>query len=162
MVHKIKEALRLTRIEHSIMLVIAVLAAEFLTGSHPRFWTIILSLLPPIFISASAFVINDYYDIKADKANGFLDRPLVSGTISKLEAAVLYIACLVMGLLLATLLGFIAFTIVAIFAALSFLYSYWLKKTLLIGNAYIALSMVIPFIYGGYIASDGINNNIAC
>lgn len=158
---KIKEILKLTRIEHSIMLVLAVLAAELLAGAHQlSIVTVILSLLPPIFIGASAFIINDYYDIKADKANGILDRPLVSGAISKSEAVALYILCLAIGIALSALLDIAAFVIVLAFAALSLLYSHWLKKALILGNAYVAFSMVIPFIYGAYVVAHGVNQNL--
>jgi 4-hydroxybenzoate polyprenyltransferase len=157
---RFKAVFKLTRIEHSIMLIIAVIAAEMLAGAALNMQTVVLSIIPPIFISAGAFVINDYYDIKTDKANGELDRPLVAGTISKRGALEIYFTCNFIGIVSSLFLGLPAFTIVIIFAALSFLYSSWLKTTLLLGNAYIAFSMVIPFIYGSYIVSNSINVQI--
>jgi 4-hydroxybenzoate polyprenyltransferase len=155
-----RDVLRLTRIEHSIMLVIAVIAAEILAGFTFGLQTMVLSIIPPIFISAGAFTINDYYDIKADKANGETDRPLVSGAISRKEAIAIYLICNLVGIVSSFFLGLPAVVIVIIFAALSFLYSRWLKTTLFFGNAYVAFSMVIPFIYGSYIASNSMNGQI--
>ncbi|MDE1762597.1 MAG: UbiA family prenyltransferase, partial [Candidatus Micrarchaeota archaeon] len=84
---KFAEILRLTRIEHSIMLVIAVLAAELIAnhGVLPSAPTLAFSLITPIFISMGAFAINDYFDIKVDRANR-KNRPLVAGTLRPHEA----------------------------------------------------------------------------
>ena len=46
-----------------------------------------------------------------------------------------------------------AFSIALVFALLAALYAYRLKEMLLVGNAYVALSMAIPFIYGSYVES---------
>ena len=54
-----------------------------------------------------------------------------------------------------------AFVIAVIFAALAFLYSYRLKDTLLVGNVYIAFSMVIPFIYGDFVVSRSLHADSA-
>lgn len=49
--------------------------------------TFIVSLVNTILIMSSSMVINDIYDIKIDKSNN-IDRPLVSGEISKKEAII--------------------------------------------------------------------------
>ncbi|HUB92789.1 MAG TPA: UbiA family prenyltransferase, partial [Candidatus Saccharimonadales bacterium] len=66
---KFKAVLKLTRIEHSIMLVIAVLAAELIAKGLPSLPILVLSLIAPVFISMAAFAINDYFDLKVDKIN---------------------------------------------------------------------------------------------
>ncbi|MDE1865167.1 MAG: UbiA family prenyltransferase [Candidatus Micrarchaeota archaeon] len=152
---KVSAFLRLTRVEHSIMLVIAVLAAELVTGfgglGAVKF---VASLVTPILVSMGSFAINDYFDVEADKANGFRDRPIVSGQISKREAFNSAVALLVVGALVSALINLYALVIAIVFAALAFLYSYRLKDTLLVGNIYIAFSMVIPFIYGDFVVSS--------
>ncbi|MEM3827306.1 MAG: UbiA family prenyltransferase, partial [Candidatus Micrarchaeaceae archaeon] len=65
------------------------------------------------------------------------------------------------GVLASLFINAAAFSIALIFAALAFLYSYRLKDTLLLGNAYIAFSMAIPFIYGDFVVSKMLNPNIA-
>ncbi len=154
----IKAWLKLTRIEHSFMLAIAVITAEILSGGIPLN-ILLLSLIAPWLISMGAFAINDYYDVGADRANRRFDRPLVSGKIkakSAFNASLLFFA---VGIAFS---AFNAYTlsIAFIFAFLSFLYSYKLKDALLIGNIYIAFTMVIPFIYGALINSNYINLNI--
>jgi geranylgeranylglycerol-phosphate geranylgeranyltransferase len=145
--------LRLTRIEHSLMLVIAVLAAELISGSVIIGVPFVASLITPILVSMGSFAINDYFDVEADKANGFKDRPIVSGQISKKAAFNWAVGLLVVGALVSALINVYALAIAIIFAGLAFLYSYKLKDTLLVGNVYIAFSMVIPFIYGAFVVS---------
>lgn len=150
--NKILAALKLTRIEHSLMLVIAVVAAELLV--LPKIYTIqilALSIITPIFVSMGSFAINDYYDIKADRLNKRKDRPLVNGSLTKREALWITMLSFFIGILASIFINTAAFLIALIFSILAILYSYKLKDMLLVGNLYIAFSMVIPFIYGNYV-----------
>jgi geranylgeranylglycerol-phosphate geranylgeranyltransferase len=154
--NRIGAFLRLVRVEHSIMLIIAVLAAELIVGGLPTPGILALSLITPAFISAGAFAINDYYDVDSDLFNKRHDRPLVSGVIGRRTAKNVAIACFVIGILASVPLGAAVLFVALVFAMLSFLYSYWLKDTFLLGNAYIAFSMAIPFIYGSVVVSGGV------
>jgi 4-hydroxybenzoate polyprenyltransferase len=160
-VDALKAAMRLTRIEHSAMLVVAVLAAELIAGGLPPFGILLLSLVSPIFISMGAFAINDYFDVEADRANSRMDRPIVRGAVSRNGALSIALACTIIGVGASLFINANAFAIALAFGALSFLYSYRLKDMLLWGNAYVALSMVIPFVYGSYISSAAVSANIA-
>ncbi len=146
--------LRLTRIEHSLMLVIAVLAAELISSGIPALPILALSLAAPILISMGSFAINDYYDIESDRANRRRDRPIVNGSIKKKEAYWIAIICLALGSVCSLFINIDAFAIAVIFAVLAYLYSYKMKDILLLGNIYIAFAMVIPFIYGSYAVSE--------
>ena len=150
--NKIEAALRLTRIEHSIMLAVAVIAAEIITKGLPGAQTLALSLITPVFISMGAFALNDYFDVEADTVNK-MRRPLVVGALSRKEALALGVASLLIGGAASALINVPALAVAIIFAAISILYSYTLKDMPLVGNAMIALSMAIPFIYGDYVVS---------
>lgn len=148
---KFGAGLRLTRIEHSVMLVIAVVAAEVISGGGlPGLMVFFLSLITPIFVSMGAFAINDYFDIKVDRANKKM-RPLVTGEIKPIEAIYITAISMIIGVAASFFINIYCFAIAIFFALMSLLYSYRLKETLLLGNAYIALSMVIPFIFGSYV-----------
>ena len=149
---KLGSILRLTRIEHSIMLVIAVVAAELIAYGIPSFSIFVLSLITPIFISMAAFAINDYFDVKVDRANR-KRRPLVTGELSKAQALYITFICLAIGIGASALINQYAFYIAMVFGALALLYSYRLKEMLFWGNAYIAFSMAIPFIFGNYVVT---------
>ncbi|MEM3839337.1 MAG: UbiA family prenyltransferase [Candidatus Micrarchaeaceae archaeon] len=153
MIKKIAAILRLTRIEHSLMLVVAVIAAELASGGIPKLPIFALSLVTPIFISMAAFAINDYFDVEVDKANNE-KRPLVTGQLTKCEAMAITYACLLAGIAASFLVNEYSFVIAIAFGGLSMAYSYRLKEMLFWGNAYIAFSMAIPFIYGSYVVQS--------
>ncbi len=144
--------LRLTRIEHSVMLCIAVVSAEMLSGGLPSPEILVLSLLTPIFISMSAFAINDYFDVEVDRANKKM-RPLVTGELSMNTALYVTVVSMFVGLVASLFINTYAFSIAVLFGAASLLYGYRLKEMLFWGNAYIAFSMAIPFIFGNFVVS---------
>ena len=158
--NRIVAFLRLTRIEHSLMLVVAVLAAELIAGGLPGYFILAMSLVTPIFISMASFAINDYFDLETDRANGHTERPLVAGAISRKSALLITGITLFVGVAASAFINAYAFVIALVFGALAMLYSYRLKDMLLVGNSYIALSMVIPFIYGSFVVSDSMGANI--
>lgn len=160
MVNRLLALAKLTRIEHSIMLVIAVIAAELVASGIPSTLIFILSLITPIFISMGAFAINDYYDVESDKLNKRFERPLVSGALKRETALEVTLICMLIGILASAFINIAAFIIALVFAVLAILYSYRLKDILLIGNLYIAFSMVIPFLYGNYVVSRALSYDV--
>ena len=159
--NKLMAVLKLTRIEHSIMLVIAVLAGELIVaGRLPGLYFLILSLIAPIFVSMGAFAINDYYDVEVDTLNKKAKRPIVAGAISRKEAMYVAVSSFMIGVAASALINHYTFIIALIFAALAAFYSYKLKEMLLIGNIYIAFSMAIPFIFGDYVMATTLSINI--
>ncbi|MGC8729936.1 MAG: UbiA family prenyltransferase [Candidatus Micrarchaeia archaeon] len=162
---KLRAILKLTRIEHSIMLLAAVAAAEIITAKQLALVLdipmIIISFLPPVLISMSAFAINDYYDVNVDRANKKFDRPLVSKELSKEDAFYCAVITALAGVAFSAMININAFVISAIFAALAFLYAYKLKEIALVGNSYVAFAMAIPFLYGNLVAFNRIIGSIA-
>lgn len=153
---KLDAVLKLTRIEHSIMLIIAVVAAEIISGKLPGPWILLLSIITPVFISMGSFAINDYYDIEVDRANR-KNRPLVRGDLRPSDAVYITAASMVIGIAASIAINPYCAVIAVVFAALSILYSYRLKELPAVGNAYIAFSMAIPFIFGNYVVSASAN-----
>ncbi len=148
--------MRLFRIEHALMLAVAVLIGELLSGALPALPLIICSLAVPVFIEMGSFALNDYFDVKTDKANKRKDRPLASGEISPQSALFAAAACYIIGIAAALPLSTAALYITLIFAALSIIYNFKLKELPLIGNIYIAASMAIPFLFGNLVVAPGI------
>lgn len=157
--HKIAAVVQLTRVEHSAMLVIAVLAAELLAGGFPGAVPLALSVVTPIFVSMASFAINDYFDIDVDRLNR-KNRPLVNGSLKPSDAVYVAAVCFGIGIAAAALINAYAFAIAVAFAALAVLYSYRLKETFMLGNAYIALTMVIPFIFGNYVVNSELAGSV--
>ncbi len=149
--------LKLTRFEHSIMIAIAVLAAEVLSGSLPSAVPLAFSVVGPAFISAGAFAINDYFDVEVDRMNK-KNRPIISGEISRNSALAVAVLSFALGTALSYAINYYCFAIAISFSAISILYSYKLKEVLLVGNLFVALSMAIPFIFGSFVAGNSISN----
>jgi geranylgeranylglycerol-phosphate geranylgeranyltransferase len=143
------------------MLVLAVLAAELIVGKAlPGAQLIALSFITPIFISMGSFAINDYFDVRVDRANKRYDRPLVSGAMSKGSAALIAFASFAIGVAASAFINPQAFLIAFVFALFAALYSYRLKEILLVGNLYVAASMAIPFIFGDFVVSGAMSPTI--
>ncbi len=147
---KLGALFRLTRFEHSILLIIAVIGAEILAGGLPSAQVAALSIITPIFLSMSAFAINDYFDVNVDRANK-KKRPLVTRELRPSDALAVASVSMVIGIAGGLLLNAYCFIIAVIFGVLSILYSYKLKDVPLIGNSYVAFSMAIPFVFGNYV-----------
>jgi geranylgeranylglycerol-phosphate geranylgeranyltransferase len=154
--------IRLTRFEHAIMLAIAVFIGESIAlGRIPDLSTaIILSLFVPIFSEMGSFALNDYVDKESDKLNKKFDRPLVSGDISPSFAFYFSWFALALSVLLSYLINIYAFAVVLIFNLLAIAYNYKLKDLPLVGNAYIALTMAIPFIFGSVVVKNSLDVSI--
>jgi geranylgeranylglycerol-phosphate geranylgeranyltransferase len=157
--NKLGAVLKLTRIEHGVMLIIAVVAAELMVSSLPDALTLLFSITAPVFISMASFAINDYFDVEVDRLNK-KNRPLVKGHLKTSHALYISAFFFIIGVGLSAMINIYAFTITIIFAALAILYSYRMKELFLLGNIYIAFTMVIPFIFGNYVVSPKLTNGI--
>jgi geranylgeranylglycerol-phosphate geranylgeranyltransferase len=150
---------RLFRIEHALMLAVAVLFAEMLASGAasaplPPLEIILLSLAVPIFIEMGSFALNDYWDVKTDIANNRADRPIATGEISHKKALAASIICYIIGIGAAVPMPTYAFFLAVFFALFSILYNLKLKDVALLGNAYIAASMAVPFVFGNLVVSS--------
>ena len=108
----------------------------------------------PVLITAASFALNDFYDVPSDRALGRTDRPLVRGALSPKQ--VLFVAALLFGAGLYfcyAVSGLYAFAIAFAYCVLAFTYNAVLKRTLFVGNAVVATTYSIPFIYGNVVAT---------
>lgn len=153
---RLKAFFRLTRVEHSLFLALAVLVGEVIVTSEIPLIPTIFGVLSVFFMGLGSFAINDLLDYNTDKKNKRKDRPLVSGTISSWAAMATTKISFPLGVLFALLINMECFWIAVIFSILALAYSYALKKLLLLGNMFIAFSMAVPFIFGNYIVSNEI------
>jgi len=152
----ISSYIRLFRIEHALLLAAAVLIGELLSGALPPLPLLLCSLAVPVFIEMGSFALNDYFDVKTDKANRRSDRPIASGEISPRAALAAAAACYIIGIAAALPLPQAALCITLLFAFLSIAYNFRLKVLPLVGNLYIAASMAIPFLFGSLVVAPEI------
>lgn len=149
--------LDLLRIEHGLMYGFGVVIGVYV--SDPFFsdlWKILLGYLTAVFLQASTFAMNDYFDYEVDLANARTDRPLVRGDISRKTAMVLAIALMPPGFVAAYLISHLAFVFAVTVSVFACFYNFKLKELGFAGNIYIAFTMAAPFLFGSIISSDWI------
>jgi geranylgeranylglycerol-phosphate geranylgeranyltransferase len=152
----IQSYVRLFRIEHALMLAVAVLLGELLSGALPALPLLICSLAVPVFIEMGSFALNDYFDVKSDKENRRFDRPIASGEIPPRAALAAAAACYAIGIAAALPLPPAALYITLLFAILSIAYNFRLKELPFVGNLCIAASMAIPFLFGNLVVAPSL------
>jgi len=155
---KLKAIWELMRLEHGIMIAIAILIGAYIAGkTFPNVENFILTFCTALFLEASTFALNDYYDYEIDKKNKRIDRPLVRGDLSKNSALYLFLIFFPLGILSSFFVNFTCFIIALITAIFAIFYDAVLKKIKFVGNFFIAYVMAIPFIFGE--ASIIVSNN---
>ena len=148
---KLRAIWELMRLEHGIMIAIAVLIGYLVAlggESLPSFEIFILTFFTVLFIEASNFALNDYYDIEIDKKNRRKDRPLVRGDLSRETALYLFVVLFPLGIICSFFVNLTCFIIALITGLLGIFYDVSLKKIKILGNFYIAYAMAIPFVFG--------------
>lgn len=152
--YKIKGLAELIRLDLSFAAAICVVAGEILAlQAIPPLLEALAGFSCGFFISASALILNDYFDLESDRINA-PSRPLPSGRVSKSEIVYLTILTSAIGLYSAFLLGLSALIIGIIFWIVGALYNWKLKRTGLFGNIMVASSVAITFILGGIAVRD--------
>ncbi len=149
----LKALWELFRLEHGLMYGFGVIIGIFVTNPHfSDLWKLLLGYLTAVFLQASAFALNDYYDYEVDLANNRLDRPLVRGDLSRKTALKLSVAAMPPGLISAYLISPLAFIFALIVTIAAIFYNYRLKEYGFAGNIYIAFTMAAPFLFGSIIS----------
>ena len=138
------------RLEHGIMITIAILIGSLIAkNGFPNIDKFIFTFFTALFLEASAFALNDYYDVEIDKKNKRTDRPLVRGDLSPKSALYIFLIFFPLGIISSYFVNLTCFVIAVITAIFAILYDSLLKKVKLLGNFFIAYIMAIPFIFGG-------------
>ena len=152
---KLKAIWELMRLGHGVMLFIAILIGSLISQTtlfnnlDLPLLNIFLTFFTALFLEASTFALNDYYDLEIDRINKRTDRPLVRGDLSPKTALNIFYLLFPLGLLCSYFVNMTCFLIALITALISVLYDAKMKKIKLIGNFYIAYIMAIPFVFGG-------------
>ena len=151
---KMQGLFALFRFELSTAAGICVLLAEILAlGAIPSLNDAMYGFLGFFCISATALILNDCFDIEADRINSPM-RPLVSGTVSRNEAVVLSAIVALSGFISSFAAGFPAFMLAFIVWLAGFFYNWKLKKSGLAGNLLVSFSVGMAFIFGGVVVGN--------
>lgn len=146
---KVRAVSDLVKMELPIAAGICVIAGEILALRHlPTLSEALLGFLVGFFISGSAMISNDYFDLDVDRIN-HPQRPLPSGRVTVLELMVLTCFFSIAGLSAAAFLGSLTLALALIIWAVGLLYNWKYKETGLPGNMMVSLSVAMTFIFGG-------------
>ncbi len=155
---KIKGAFQLFRVELPFAAGLCVIAGALIAaGTSLSLYELFLGFIVGFFISSSALILNDYFDIETDKIN-HPTRPLPSGNVAPSQVIVLTILTTSIGLVAAWLISLIAFIVGILFWSIGLLYNWKLKETGLLGNLMVSSSVAVTFIYGGIAVGQPWNN----
>lgn len=140
----------LLRLGHGVMIALGILVgAVIAVPAVPPLLMFVLTFCVALFLEASTFALNDYFDVEIDRRNKRLDRPLVRGDVSPRTAVGLAAVLFPLGLLAAYFVNIPCFIIAVITAAFALVYDVVLKRWKVVGNFFIAYVMAIPFVFGG-------------
>ncbi|MGQ9788634.1 MAG: UbiA family prenyltransferase [Candidatus Hadarchaeaceae archaeon] len=159
---KVKALYDLMRLDHGLMLFVAVLIGALIanSGSAPDPIKLIFSFLTALLLEASTFALNDYLDLEIDRKNRRRDRPLVRGDLDPQVALASFYLLFPLGLFFSLLINLQCFAIAIATGTFAILYDLRLKKTKVIGNLYIAYIMAVPFLFGAYVVSPEVPSSV--
>lgn len=145
---KISAYFIVTRPVNAFIGILSTFSGALISGTIQPFQNVLLACLSVGFIAASANSINDYYDLEIDKINK-PNRPLPSGKLTPREVFIFSLILYALGMLTSVFINLQALLISFFSILLTFLYSAYLKRTVLWGNLSVSLVTGLAFIYGG-------------
>ena len=159
---KIKAIIQIFRPELPFSAGVCVILGEIIAlGNFPSWQEMALGFACGFFISGSAIVLNDYFDLEVDRGNA-PNRPLLAGIISPSEAIFITAVATIIGLSAAFAISFPAFILCVVFWAIGILYNWRFKEAGLLGNLMVSSSVAITFILGGVAVGEPWNKVVWC
>ena len=146
---KLHGFIRLFRPELPFAAGVCVLLGEIVAlGGFPPLWPGFLGFTCGFFLSGTALVLNDYFDLEVDRINA-PERPLPSGLVTPGEVISFAILTALLGLAAAFAISWPALVLSLLFWMIGFLYNWKFKQTGLLGNLMVSASVAVTFILGG-------------
>lgn len=141
--------LELTRPFNGLMSIFAVFVAALLVG-FPLSYQLLAAFLVVFLISGSGMVINDYFDYETDKVNR-KKRPIPSGRVSRKNALIYSVILIAIALAVSLYLNLYMFGLVLFNTLVAFVYSWKLKKKLMIGNIAVSWLVASTLLFGSFL-----------
>ncbi len=137
--------LRLIRPTNGLIASLVVVVSSKITGGD--IVGLFYLILGAFFISSFLNSTNDITDIEEDKIN-HPDRPLITGEITLLDAFMISIICLFLGLYFSSKHSQWALMIGSLGMFVGLMYNYELKSIPIIGNLSVVFVIFLAFLYG--------------
>ena len=157
---KIKGLIELLRPELPFAAGICVIIGEIIAlGGLPPFSYLFLGFIWGFFLSGSAMILNDVFDIEVDRVN-VPNRPIASGLISPTTAIVFAVVISLMGLVASFFIDRLATLLYVIFWVIGFSYNWKLKERGFFGNLFVSSSVAITIILGSIVVGEPWNTAV--
>jgi len=145
----IKGAVQIIRPELPLIAGLCVVIGELLAlGRLPSFRTAALGFALGFFLSSSAMIFNDYFDLEVDRINA-PQRPLPAGLLTRSDVIALGVFTALISQALAWILQPLVLALSLAAWLLGFLYNWKLKAAGLWGNLIVSTNVALTFILGG-------------
>jgi geranylgeranylglycerol-phosphate geranylgeranyltransferase len=155
--HKSRAMIQLIRPELPLAAGVCVVVGQAIAlGKLPQLFVVLLGFLLGFFLSSSAMIFNDYFDLEVDRINA-PSRPLPSGLLTELEVIVFGVVTALIGLGIALYIHPIAFILSLIIWIMGYLYNWKLKAAGFWGNLIVSSSVAMTFILGGVSVGQAAN-----
>lgn len=148
---KVTGFLRLFRFELPFTAGICVIVGQILAlDALPTLPQMVFGFLAVFLVSASALILNDYFDVESDRINA-PHRPVPAGLVSKGEVLALFILVSLAGFLFGALIHLLALVVLILVWTVGVLYNWRFKQFGLLGNLMVSFSVGMTFIFGGVV-----------
>lgn len=137
------------RLPNCIMIGFAVIVGEVIAAPFVPARAAFFGFMTGFLLLSASMVLNDYFDRDLDAIND-PKRPMPSGLVRPSEALSFSIILAALGFWSAENTGVATFLIAILSVVVMVLYNSRVKKTGLLGNAFVSLNVAIPFVYGGF------------
>jgi geranylgeranylglycerol-phosphate geranylgeranyltransferase len=144
--------IRLLRPMNVLFAAVTIAAVALLAGGRPHDgMAVAVAALIGALMTAGANAINDYFDLGIDAVNR-PDRPIPSGQVTPREAIWVWAVTTGVAVGCSFFLAAGPRLIVLIAGVVLYVYSAYLKRTILAGNVVVALMIALAFVFGGTVA----------
>jgi geranylgeranylglycerol-phosphate geranylgeranyltransferase len=151
---KIKGIIQLFRPELPFAAGVCVVLGEIVAlGRFPSFQEMFPGFMCGLFLSGSAIITNDYFDLEVDRVNA-PERPIPAGIVSPIEAIGLSAVTALLGLAAAFSISPLTFILGIFVWLIGFLYNWKFKQKGILGNLMVAVSVAATFILGGMVVGE--------
>jgi len=148
-VQRIVGLLSMMRLPNCVMIGFAVIVGELIASTTVPARAAFYGFMTGFLLLAASMILNDYFDREIDAINE-PQRPLPSGVVKPSEALSFAVILGSLGLLFAANSGIATLFIALASIAVMISYNARIKKSGLLGNAFVSTNVAIPFIYGGF------------
>ena len=130
-----------------------VIGMALALGAIPKISLMLLGFALGLFLSSSAMIFNDFFDLEVDRINS-PHRPLPSGKLTMPEVISFGMITAIIAWIIAFVINPLVLVICLILWFLGFLYNWKLKAAGIWGNLIVSINVAMTFILGGISAGQ--------